>query len=117
MRRAASHLLTMILLLAPTVAHTTTTIVPDQHGTIQAAIDSGVDTVFVRAGTYDENLVVSGSPGSRWLLSIPSSNGSHVRVLGTTLFAQRLTAQNVHFRGLVRVPGDVPSIDFTTCTN
>jgi hypothetical protein len=40
-------------------ASATSTIVPDNFASIQAAMDSGVDSVLVKDGTYNENLVMS----------------------------------------------------------
>jgi len=53
-------MLTLAFNIQPAKAAPTTIIVPDNYPTIQAALDSCTsgDTVYVRAGTYNENIVL-----------------------------------------------------------
>ena len=52
--------LSLSLVTAAPVAAATTKYVPDDFGTIQAAINgvAAGDTIIVRAGTYPENVVI-----------------------------------------------------------
>lgn len=114
MRRIASHLLAMTLLSSPTLLHATSTIVPDQSATIQGAIDADVDTVFVRAGTYEEALTVPSDVQRKTLLAIhefPSGHFVHVRGLTALRWVR---AERFHFRGPVRM-GFVGAGDFEAC--
>ena len=59
-----AHIRLLLLLLAsalPVTAFASRTVVPDDHATIQAAVDSGVDTVVVRPGDYPEVVTVDRS--------------------------------------------------------
>lgn len=49
-----------LLLFAPARAHATQVTVPDDYATIQGALDSHADTVWVRSGTYPETLMTDG---------------------------------------------------------
>jgi hypothetical protein len=55
----APVLIAMIVSVAASPAYATTAAVPDSFPTVQAGIDSGRDTVLVRGGRYDENLVAN----------------------------------------------------------
>ena len=59
MSRMRFSLTPLLMLAAASPLHASSTIVPDSHPTVQQAIDSGVDTVYVKSGTYFESLVVS----------------------------------------------------------
>ena len=74
----------LLLALAAVPALATTAVVPDSFPTIQAGIDSWRDTVLVRAGHYDEDLVL---PTGLILASIPSeAGGDTVETGGLRLF-------------------------------
>jgi len=66
------------LLVMPTVARSSTLIVPDDYPTIQAAIDAAVDwdTVLVRPGTYVENIDFVGKK-----ITVKSESGPEVTII------------------------------------
>jgi hypothetical protein len=93
----AAALAAAIVLTRATLA--SSVIVPDGVPTIQGGIDTGVDTVFVRAGTYDEDLDVG--IHSPHLVSLPTFESYMVRVGAVTGGSPQLKAIGFHFRGPV----------------
>ena len=71
MRARWTFLAFLPLIIVPSAAHATSTVVPDQFSTIQGAIDSGADSIFVRAGVYPESLSLT---GPRALISLPTDS-------------------------------------------
>ena len=61
-RVPTASLVLVVLCLVTSIgpAHATSVLVPDDYATIQQAIDSGADTVVVREGRYEEDLVATG---------------------------------------------------------
>jgi hypothetical protein len=58
-RTRSNPLLALLALFAPWSAEASIVVVPDDHPTVQLAIDSGADTVVVRSGDYPERPLVS----------------------------------------------------------
>ena len=58
-----TNMLMLVFDVQPVESEPTTIIVPDDYPTIQEAINSASpgDTIYVRAGTYNENVVVNKS--------------------------------------------------------
>ena len=88
----------------------TTAVVPDDFPTIQAGIDSGRDTVLVRSGRYDEDLVLVAGVT---LAAIPSGAGTDTVVTGGLSITQPtdgrpwpdrtlIDVRGIHFAGRVR---------------
>ncbi len=67
-----------ILFFIPFMVFAETIYVPDNHGSIQAAIDASVDgdTVIVRPGTYVENIIFNGKA-----ITLQSEQGPEVTVI------------------------------------
>ncbi|MBN1671120.1 MAG: right-handed parallel beta-helix repeat-containing protein, partial [Kiritimatiellae bacterium] len=85
-------------LSAATVCHAATLVVPDDHATIQAAVNAAAagDTVYIRPGVYSEVITVSGSvtlAGSQPSTTVIDGGGT-----GTVVHATGAT--NVVIRGL-----------------
>ena len=85
----------------PVVAHPAEIIVPDNHEKIQWAISNASigDTVFVRAGTYYENLVIDKSLkliGKDKITTIIDANGTGygIRVKANNVYVNGFTIQN-----------------------
>ena len=92
-----------------------TIVVPDNYGTIQEAIDQAVesDTIFVRQGTYNENLTITKSlflTGENSITTIIDGGNN-----GTGILVQ---ADNVTVHGFTVKNGDSPTpYYYTTASN
>jgi hypothetical protein len=124
---ACAALLLLALAAAPSFA--TNAVVPDSFPTVQAGIDSGRDTVFVKSGRFDEDLVVGRALA---LLAYPPSNSYDETALpqvGSLTFPAPcpldsscggdFVVRGFRFRGPVRLtgPGQSSTYDvrFETC--
>jgi hypothetical protein len=101
--------LSVVSLVPAATARASGAIVPWTHPTIQAAIDSGVDTVYVRSGDYDEDLVIA---GDLVLMAYPTQDFgvSHlVRARGLAYldvgFGYRFAVIGLGFRGPANLLG------------
>ena len=86
------------------IADSSTIVVPDNYSTIQEAIDkaSKGDTIFVRAGTYPEHVVVDKS------LSLSGENKHDTTIDGGgNGIVIRLTASNITFSGFTIQNGEL----------
>ena len=89
-------------------AESKTIVVPDDYSSIQAAIDHAVesDTIFVRQGTYNENLIITKS------LSLFGEN-SHTTIIngGNIGTAVLIIADNINVAGFTVKNGESPTPD------
>src|SRR2546421_4663809 len=65
-------LVTLAVLGAPRSSAAATAIVPDNYPTVQSGIDSGADSIVVRAGTYPERVTLI-PPAARVLMAGPAA--------------------------------------------
>ena len=122
----------LLLALAAASARATTAVVPDSFPTVQAGIDSGRDTVFVKSGRFNEDLVVN--RGLSLLVYPPSSfyGGTSLPQVGSLTFpgpcspeptgcaSGALLVRGFRFRGPVRLTypgtaGPYYNVRFETC--
>jgi parallel beta-helix repeat protein len=97
-----TSMLTLAFNIQPVKAEPTTIMVPDDYPTIQGAINaaSNGDTIFVRSGTYFENVVVDKT------ISLIGENNSVVEISSDhTAIALNITANNVNVSGFTIVNG------------
>lgn len=76
--------------------HATTAVVPDSFPTIQAGIESWRDTVLVRGGHYDEDLVLMVGVT---LAVLPSEAGGDTVETGGLRITEWILSSNLGFRG------------------
>ena len=118
-------MLTLAFNIQPLKADPTTIIVPDHYEKIQSAIDNANDgdTIFVRAGTYFENVVVDktlslvGENRSNTIID-GNRNGIVVRVRANNTVVSNFTIRNGArtISNPMVIPGDGISIGSSGCT-
>ena len=103
-----------LALVLATTAMADTIIVPDHYATIQGAVDAANpgDTVFVRAGTYHENLTV----GKTLTLKGEGSESTFVDGGGTGDVISVGNTANVRIDGLTALNGGSNGIYFNSVT-
>ena len=107
-------MLTLAFNVQPVKAPSTTIIVPDDYATIQEAINNANegDTVFVRAGTYYEHVVVN--KAISLIGEDPSSTIIDGNESGTVVF---ITADNVDVDGFMIQNGGEGIRLYHSCNN
>jgi len=107
--------------VAPRSCAGTTAIVPDDYPTVQLGIDSGADSIVVRAGTYPERVTLI-PPVPRVLLADPAA-APRPTLQGLTLHTdrsndKRMTVIGIHVLGGVQVlPGPYGTLKvFEACS-
>lgn len=107
-----------LLSLAASPLHASSTLVPDNFATIQLAINSGADTVIVKGGTYEEDLV---TPNEITLLAYEGQFGMgtilQLPVVGGLTAQKSVNVRGFHFRGPVSLAGTLSSstMRFESC--
>lgn len=113
MRRGRLALLVALLLACAPRAHAAVAVVPDDFPTLQAAIESPADTIWVRPGDYPESIYLEIYyllPGDREKLVVEGYPGTSVldrpRLGPITVFgnsdAGPVVFRGVHFTGVTR---------------
>ncbi len=94
-----------------------TRVVPDDDATIQAALDSGADTVFVRDGFYPETLLVSREEEPQVLRSHPDNSGTPLIAGLEILLRSRYSFFGLRFGGrvILRTTPESEDLEFERC--
>src|SRR5438876_823726 len=116
---AASCTILLALPFGTVVARATTVTVPDDVPTIQSALATGVDTVFIRPGVYDETPTIQ-SPV--WLLGSTGDtptrvSGLHITPLPTDVYSEVFGFDHLTFDTTVVTHNDDErcSVLFSNC--
>ncbi len=114
--RLVPFLAAVACVVSSTSAHATSTIVPDNHATIQAAIDANVDTVWVRSGTYNETVSLThGVFLAKFMDRFGMPAPIVLRLTGSAGYDQRaISVQGIHILRSASVSSNT-GCQFTAC--
>lgn len=122
MRAPLRFLILAALAGLPTPGLASRAVVPDDHSTIQAAVDSGVDTVVVRQGEYPEvvqlargvsiiGVVPTEAPFTFGVPPLPALGG----LVGLDLAHGLVVLKGLRFRGVVSLSPTTASVRVSGC--
>jgi hypothetical protein len=98
--KASVRFLSLAALVIALDASASVGIVPTQFATIQAAIDAPRDTVYVRAGTYEESVNITHPLFLSWISTdFPASIPRVRRLLSASGLSGNVSVEGFHFLG------------------